>query len=275
MYSWRVALFASFLMMFLVVTACVPLEVAVESSDTGDAMPAESAEGEVEHVIHWGYEGEGGPENWGDLNSDYEVCGTGMEQSPIDLTDAELMDLENIGFSYRESAINILNNGHTIQIKYDEGSSIDINGQSFELLQFHFHAPSEHAVNGQLYPAEMHLVHADNEGRLAVVGVLIAEGAENPAFAPVWENLPHEETEAIATGMIVNAADLLPTQQVFYRYNGSLTTPPCSQGVLWSVMESPVEMSAQQIGAFTDIFQGTNRPVQPINTRTLQLDTTP
>ena len=162
-----------------------------------------------------------------------------------------------------------------MQVNYDDGSSIEINDTVYTLKQFHFHAPSEHAADGTLYPAEMHLVHQDANKNLAVVGVFIAEGAENAAFAPVWENLPAEKTDPIATGMTVNATSLLPAEQVIYRYNGSLTTPPCSQGVLWSVMETPVEMSAEQIAMFTAIFEGNNRPLQPLNDRALQLDDTP
>ncbi|MCP4358533.1 MAG: carbonic anhydrase family protein [Chloroflexi bacterium] len=253
------------LMMVLVLAACSTSEPATET-----------AEHEEEHAIHWDYEGEGGPEHWRKLEDGaYELCGIGVEQSPIDLTSPTMTDLENIAFDYGKMDVHILNNGHTIQVNHDEGSSIEINGRTYNLLQFHFHAPSEHAVNGTLYSAEMHLVHTDADGNLAVVGVFIAEGAENAAYTPVWDNLPSEKTEAIATGMSVNAVDLLPAEQVVYRYNGSLTTPPCSEGVLWSVMESPVEMSAQQITAFTDIFEGTNRPVQPLNDRDLQLDETP
>ncbi len=228
-----------------------------------------------EHAVHWGYEGDGGPEHWAELEEAYQLCGTGVEQSPVDLTSAAMFDLVNITFDYTDSNVNILNNGHTIQVNYDEGSSIDVDGHPYNLLQFHFHAPSEHAVDGTLYPAEMHLVHADEDGNLAVVGVFIAEGEENPAFVPVWDNLPAEETDALATGMMVNAADLLPTEQVFYRYNGSLTTPPCSEGVLWSVMETPIELSTEQIAAFTAIFEGNNRPLQPLNDRDLQMDDTP
>ena len=251
-----------------------PTEVpAVEAPAEEEAVEEEPVA--EEHAVHWGYEGEGGPDHWVDLEAAYEACGIGVEQSPIDLTAVAMSDLENIVFDYSETAVNILNNGHTIQVNYDEGSSIEINDNTYNLLQFHFHSPSEHAADGTLYPAEMHLVHADADGNLAVVGVFIAEGAENAAFTPVWDNLPAEETEAIATGMMVNATDLLPAEQTIYRYNGSLTTPPCSEGVLWSVMESPVEMSAAQISLFTDIFEGNNRPLQPLNDRDLQLDETP
>ena len=259
----------AFLLLILIATACN------QAGETQTSATEEAHENGNDHAVHWGYEGEGSPEHWADLDADYEACGVGIEQSPIDLTGSTTADLANIAFNYAESNVNILNNGHTIQVNYDEGSSAEIDGQTYNLLQFHFHAPSEHAVDGTLYSAEMHLVHADADGNLAVVGVLIAEGAENAAFTPVWDDLPTKEMEAMATGMMVNATALLPTEQMIYRYNGSLTTPPCSEGVLWSVMETPVEMSAEQIAAFTAIFEGTNRPVQPLNDRDLQMDNTP
>ncbi|MCA9971534.1 MAG: carbonic anhydrase family protein [Anaerolineales bacterium] len=224
---------------------------------------------------HFAYEGEDGPENWAELSAHYETCATGQAQSPIDLTSANLENLENIVFEYGETAVNILNNGHTIQVDQIQGSQIIIGGDNYQLAQFHFHAPSEHVVDGQPYPIEMHLVHRSASGKLAVVGVLIQEGAENGAFAPVWAHLPAEEMGINATGATVQLADLLPADQTVYRYSGSLTTPPCSEDVLWSVMHQPVEMSAAQIAAFTDIIAGNNRPVQPLNARTLTLDETP
>ena len=228
-----------------------------------------------EHEAAWAYEGENSPEHWGDLKIEFATCGTGNEQSPIDLTAASSVDLENITFAYQDSEVTILHNGHTIQVNYDEGSHIEIDGQQFELLQFHFHSPSEHVVDGASFSAEMHLVHADAEGNLAVVGVLIAEGEENTAFAPVWDNLPDHATDPTATGVRILATDLLPAEPLVYRYNGSLTTPPCSEGVLWSVMANPIEMSAEQIDMFTNILEGNNRPLQPLNPRELQLDQTP
>lgn len=222
--------------------------------------------------VHWEYEGEGAPDNWGDLNDEYELCGTGVEQSPIDLHNATEIELENIDFSYTASAVNILNNGHTIQLNYDEGSNIVLNGVTYSLLQFHFHAPSEHTVDGESYPLEMHLVHADADGNLAVVGVLIEEGEENAALQEVWNMLPTEKSDVEETDLMIDAMALLPEDQQLYRYAGSLTTPPCSEGVVWSVMASPIQFSAEQIKTFTDIFANTNRPVQPIFDRALQID---
>lgn len=224
---------------------------------------------------HFAYEGEDSPENWAELSDHYEACGLGQEQSPIDLTAAAMTDLPNIAFAYGATPVYILNNGHTIQVDKIEGNSIQIDGVPFNLLQFHFHAPSEHTVDGQSYPIEMHLVHRAADGRLAVVGVLVAEGAENSAFVPVWDHLPEEENGTNVTGATVQVADLLPADQTIYRYDGSLTTPPCSENVIWSVMKSPVEMSAEQIAALTALMEGNNRPLQPLNERSLQFDQTP
>lgn len=228
---------------------------------------------------HFEYQGEAGEDEtqeWAELSEHYETCATGQAQSPIDLTSAAPADLENVVFAYGETAVTIINNGHTIQVDRITGSQITLNSVDYQLKQFHFHAPSEHTLDGQSFPIEMHLVHKSADGKLAVVGVFITEGAENPAFAPVWSHLPNEESPGlIATGATVQVAGLLPAEQTIYRYSGSLTTPPCSENVTWSVMSQPVEMSAGQIATFTAIISGNNRPVQPVNEQGLQVDTTP
>lgn len=233
-------------------------------------------EEEAEHTaVHWTYEGEEGPEHWGDLSQDYALCSTGREQSPINLTNAEASDLQDIIFEYKSSAVKILNNGHTVQVNYDTGSFIAINGTRYQLIQFHFHVPSEHSVEGELKAMEMHLVHKADDESLAVVGVMINIGAENEAFASVWDNLPAEESpETTIAGATVDAASLLPDTLTYYTYPGSLTTPPCSEKVTWLVLTTPIEMSAEQIEAFEAIVELNNRPVQPLNERDLQEDTT-
>ena len=224
---------------------------------------------------HWGYKGETGPEHWAELRDNYETCALGQQQSPIDLTGTGLADLENITFEYGATPVQILNNGHTIQVDKIENNRMVLSSTTYPLLQFHFHAPSEHTVSGKSYPLEMHLVHKLDSGAYAVVGVFIVEGAENSAFAPVWAHLPGEVSGATPTGMSVNVAELLPADHVYYTYNGSLTTPPCGQEVTWLVMKEPVEMSADQIAAFTAIITGNNRPTQPLHDREVKLDETP
>jgi carbonic anhydrase len=223
---------------------------------------------------HWTYEGEEGPEHWGALDTAYAACATGVEQSPIDLTSAEAFDLVDVQTDYHESALTILNNGHTIQANYDAGSAMTVNGDTYELKQFHFHTPSEHTIDGEAFPLEVHFVHADADGHLAVIGVMLVEGdADNAAFAPVFDAMPAEEAEAEAVeGAQIDANAMLPENQLYYTYRGSLTTPPCSEGVRWIVMTTPVELSAAQIEAFHAIFELNARPVQPLNTRGLLLD---
>ncbi len=217
----------------------------------------------------WSYGGETGPEAWADLKSEYSAC-KGSQQSPIDIVPKQALesDLSKIKFNWSDSTLQVKNNGHTIQANYDEGSSIKVNGDKFDLLQFHFHAPSEHALNGKLYDMEAHFVHKADNGELAVVGVFFKEGKENKALAPIWENMPHQiETKSIA-GIKINGEDLLPRDtKEYFHYMGSLTTPPCSEVVNWYVLAEPIEASKEQIEAFSKVIHANNRPVQPLNRR--------
>jgi len=222
--------------------------------------------------VHWGYEGETGPDAWGSLDPFYTACSEGKQQSPIDITMLALQTLEDINFHYEPTALTILNNGHTIQVNYDDGSFVEFGGNRYALVQFHFHTPSEHSFAGQLAAKEMHLVHENAEGNLAVVGVMINEGKKNAALAPVWEHLPAEEGQKQTFDVRVNVLDLLPAQHQTYRYSGSLTTPPCSENVTWFMMTNPIEMSISQLKAFKQIFQLNNRPVQPLNDREIVMD---
>jgi carbonic anhydrase len=225
---------------------------------------------------HWTYEGAEGPEHWGELDEAFALCGIGKSQSPIDVTNASVEDLANLSFHYQPSEVNILNNGHTVQVNYDSGSYMELDGVRYDVLQFHHHAPSEHALNGKLYAAEFHIVHKNADGGLAVVGILVEEGAENPAFAAYINNLPVEKSDVKDAGVTIDVADFLPTIQTTYRYSGSLTTPPCSEGVKWNLLTTPIEMSAAQLTALENLFEhGNNRPVQPLLDRTLVEDNTP
>ncbi len=183
---------------------------AQNEEEMGESNDAEETQDDDTHeVVHWGYEGEGGPEHWGKIDPAYELCGTGVEQSPIDVTNAAPEDLVDIVFDYSDTAVNILNNGHTVQINYDQGSFIEADGKVYNLLQFHFHSPSEHELDGNLTTAEMHLVHQSDDGAYAVVGVMITEGDENPAFADIWANMPDEESDVeTVEGLAINALDL-------------------------------------------------------------------
>ena len=167
----------------------------------------------------------------------------------------------------------VVNNGHTIQVDFDDGDSLSIGDERFKLVQFHFHAPSEHTVAGRSLPMEVHLVHRSDSGVFAVVGVLIAEGRHNPAYDPIWEHLPREtEAHESLAELTIDLEELLPKRRLAFRYIGSLTTPPCSEGVRWFVLAEPVELSAEQIAAFAAIYDHNNRPTQPLHGRSLVLE---
>jgi carbonic anhydrase len=225
--------------------------------------------------VHWSYEGDTGPEHWGSLSPDFATCAKGVEQSPVDIPANAPLNPADLTFSYQPSAVTIFNNGHTIQVNYDPGSSLTLNGVKYDLVQFHFHTASEHAIGGQHEPMEIHFVHRNAQGGLAVVGVLLKSGGENPTYAPIFQNLPPQASQpAPVAGAAVDANQLLPAQHTYWRYNGSLTTPPCTEGVKWLVMNTPVEVSDAQIAAFTNIFKNDKRPVQPFNARTFLVPTT-
>ncbi|MEE9303253.1 MAG: carbonic anhydrase family protein [Thiotrichaceae bacterium] len=221
------------------------------------------------HKAHWGYQGKVGPSNWAQLSPEYSGC-TGQNQSPVNLTGFIESDLAPIAFHYEDGGNEIINNGHTVQVNYDVGSYITVDGVQFNLAQFHFHAPSENHINGKSYPLEAHLVHQDRHGNLAVVAVMFTEGAENEELAKTWSYMPKHKDEKHALSPALNVSDLLPENRDHYRFNGSLTTPPCSEGVRWFVMKSSVSASKAQIETFSDVLRHpNNRPLQAINARSV------
>ncbi len=220
--------------------------------------------------VEWGYEAENEPEVWGRLSPEFVLCAEGTHQSPIDLANPKAAKLPAVIFNYRPTALSIRNNGHTIEAGFSAENWIEVGGARYELLQFHFHAPGEHTVAGKSFDMEMHLVHQDENGTLSVIGVLIEQGAENAAFAPLWYHLPAVPGAAHSSEAVtINAEDLLPGARHAYRYDGSLTTPPCSEGVKWFVLTTPVELSEAQIAAFRAIIHGNNRPTQSLGRREL------
>lgn len=230
---------------------------------------ASSVTSAAEHAVHWGYSGENGPENWASLTPEFSAC-TGKNQTPVNLTGFIKADLKPLKFNYKVGGSQILNNGHTVQVVYDAGSTVVIDGVEYSLKQFHFHAPSENEIKGQSFPLEAHFVHADKDGNLAVVAVMFKEGKENPALAKLWAHMPAKEGDKIALSPADNALDLFPQNHAYYRFNGSLTTPPCSEGVRWFVMKKPVSASKAQIDAFKNVMtHPNNRPLQPVNARVI------
>ena len=217
----------------------------------------------------WGYAGDAGPQNWSKVSPDYRTC-AGRNQSPVNLTDFIEADLPPITFNYVKGAENIVNNGHTVQVNFDKRSSISIDGMTFRLLQYHFHAPSENHINGKSYPMEAHFVHSDKDGNLAVIALMFEEGAENKSLTKVWEYMPEKTDDRNALTDVVSANELLPKSRDYYRFNGSLTTPPCSEGVRWLVLKEPVYASKKQIDDFRHVMHHpNNRPIQATNARVI------
>jgi len=231
---------------------------------------------------HWTYSGEEGPAHWAALSPGFSACAEGRRQSPVDIRATSSASLPKLRSDFGPAALRIahhehvadsLNNGHTIQVSYSPGETLTVGDATYDLVQYHFHSPSEHTVEGKQYPMEMHLVHQSASGGLAVIGVLFEEGAHNAAFDPVWSNLPKSKgTQIHLEHVKVDVDALLPPTRTTYRYDGSLTTPPCSEGVKWFVMTTPVQLSAAQIAAFTALVKDNNRPVQPLNGRVVATD---
>ncbi|OGH00014.1 MAG: hypothetical protein A2557_01230 [Candidatus Lambdaproteobacteria bacterium RIFOXYD2_FULL_56_26] len=220
---------------------------------------------------HWSYQGEGGPEHWGELSPEFAACKTGKEQSPINIVATETADLPALVITYKPTPLAMENNGHTIKLDVAPGSTLTVGDSAFDLLQFHFHLPSEEMINGKAYDLVAHLVHQDKAGKLGVVAILFTVGAENPVLAQFWGQLPKAGGEKVsdpAKSLDLNA--LLPKNLGYYGFTGSLTTPPCSEGVAWHVLKTPVEFSAAQKAAFAALYSGNARPVQPQNARVVK-----
>jgi carbonic anhydrase len=214
------------------------------------------------HAPHWSYEGEGGPDTWGRLKPEFAKCATGTRQSPIDIRDGIRVELDPVAFDYRPSNFRVVDNGHTVQVNVAAGNSIEVTGRRYELVQFHFHRPSEERIEGRQFDMVAHLVHKDPDGRLAVVAVLLDRGSAHPLVQLVWNNLPLEQNVEVPARSAIDLNHLLPTTRRYYTYMGSLTTPPCSEGVLWMVMQQPVTLSAEQIDVFSRLYPMNARPVQ-------------
>jgi len=219
---------------------------------------------------HWGYSGPEGPEHWGALDPAYATCSQGKNQSPVNLTGMIESSLSPIAINYQSGGNEILNNGHTIQVSYKPGSTITVAGHQFELKQLHFHSPGENTIEGHSYPMEAHFVHADKGGNLAVIAVMYKTGKKNAELEKAWGHMPENAGEKNALAEHVNAGKLLPHDHDYYRFNGSLTTPPCSEGVWWLVMKHYDTASKEQIDEFAQtMHHPNNRPLQPLNARVI------
>ncbi|QKJ85417.1 carbonic anhydrase [Paramixta manurensis] len=217
---------------------------------------------------HWSYEGQGSPEHWGDLNASWEMCKNGQFQSPIDIRQPVNGNLPALEINLHTKSQSIVNNGHTVQIVVDDDDDFMLDNQAYHLKQFHFHTPSENRIEGQTFPLEAHFVHANQNGELAVVAVMFTEGAENPAITAILNNLPAKLNDVKALQKPLNLSALFPADKHYYRYSGSLTTPPCSEGVTWLVMRNNVTLSPSQLSMFVNALKhANNRPLQPLHGR--------
>lgn len=226
------------------------------------AAPAQAGD------IHWGYDGKDGAAGWAALSPDFGPCASGHDQSPIDLSAAVPADAGAATTDWTPGPLALLNNGHTIQVNVAPGSAMTVAGARYQLLQYHLHHPSEHTIDGVHHPLEIHFVHRNDAGRLAVLGVMMKAGAANPELEKILAAMPDKPApEAAVAGVTVDPRGMLPKTGGFFRYSGSLTTPPCSEGVLWTVLATPVEASAEQIDRFARLFPLNARPVQPLHTR--------
>ena len=216
---------------------------------------------------HWSYQGAAGPQTWGGLKPEFSTCAKGQRQSPIDIRGGLAVDLDPVKFNYQASPFAVIDNGHTVQANIATGNAIEMGGKRFELQQFHFHRPSEERIDGRQFEMSLHLVHKDEQGRLAVVAVLFDKGPAQPAVQRVWNSLPLEKGEELAARVPLELADLLPTDRRYFTYMGSLTTPPCSEGVQWVVMRQPMTMSPEQIELFARMYPMNARPVQQASGR--------
>lgn len=244
-------------------------EVALTATGHRSAGPAATATAPQAHrpaavpdAGHWAYEGKTGPQAWGRLKAEYATCAGGQRQSPIDIRDGIGLELEPLQFDYRSGSFAVIDNGHTVQVNVPPGNSLEVMGRRYELLQFHFHRPSEEHIDGRRFELSVHLVHKDAQGRLAVLAVLLERGAAQPLLQTVWNHLPLEKNEEVAVRAPIDLGQLLPENRRYFTYMGSLTTPPCSEGVLWLVLQQPVQLSQQQIDIFAHLYPMNARPLQ-------------
>jgi carbonic anhydrase len=210
----------------------------------------------------WSHAGTTGPQAWGRLKPEYSLCAKGQRQSPIDIRDGIALDLEPLRIDYKPGGFGVIDTGHTVQVNLAPGNAIEVNGRRWELQQFHFHRPSELRIDGRQFEMDVQLVHRDAEGRSAVLTVLLERGVAQPLLQTVWNHLPLEKNEENAARTLIDPAQLLPTDGRYYTFMGSLTAPPCSEGVLWLVMMQPVQVSTPQIDVFARLYPMNARPVQ-------------
>ncbi|WDJ94111.1 carbonic anhydrase [Xanthomonas campestris] len=246
--------------------------VAMAQTVLPDATPVHAHETTQHDGHEWGYTGPEGAEHWAELAKENALCGNGQQNSPIDLKDAIDATLGKLQLDYGAVPLVVRNTGHSIQLDLHAGGTMRVGGKQYDALQLHFHHPSEHLLNGRRFPMEAHIVHQGPDGTLGVLAIFFETGKANPAFQRVLDAMPNDknQTRQVADAL-VHASDFLPpaTQRSFYRYEGSLTTLPCSETVDWVVLSQPVQVSREQINAFERVYPFNARPLQPLDRRFL------
>ncbi|MEJ2374762.1 MAG: carbonic anhydrase [Pseudolabrys sp.] len=215
----------------------------------------------------WGYEGAHGPDHWGEIDAASKVCGAGTQQSPIDIEHPIKAQLPPIKIAWHDRCKTIVNNGHTIQLDVVPGSTLAMGNDAYALVQFNFHHPSEHTIAGKTYPMEAHFVHRNDDGTLAVLAVMLKAGSSNTVFKKIVETMPRQAGPAVAADKAIDPHALLPSERGYYRYAGSLTTPPCSEVVNWVLLREPIVVAQADIDAFAKVFPMNARPVQNLDRR--------
>ena len=228
--------------------------------------PACATTGFAAEGPHWSYEGESGPDKWGSLGGDGNVCSAGSQQSPVVITASVRANLPRLDIAWTRRPDTIVNNGHTIQLNFSEGARLRVGSDTYNLVQFHFHHPSEHLIDGQSTPMEVHFVHAMPSGALGVVGILMKAGRNNPMFARIVATMPTQEGPPVRAEAI-DPNGFLPVRRGYFRYAGSLTTPPCAETVAWMLLTDPIDVAAADIDKFAKLFPMNARPAQKLNRR--------
>ena len=253
-----------------------PAPVAATPVQTDEKKPKNSKKAKEEPPPpppppHWGYTGKSGPEKWGSLGQEYATCDLGKRQSPIDIPKTILADLPAIDFAYKRVPLSIIDNGHSIRVDTAEAGAITVDGESYALVQIHFHKPGEEKIGGKSYAMSAHLVHQSSAGKLAVIAVMMEAGKEHSLIRTLWTNLPLEKNKAITRPEVkIEPSQLIPAKRGYYTFSGSLTTPPCTEDVLWLVLKTPIQVSKEQLAGFGSIYKNNARPVQAVNARTIK-----
>jgi len=252
--------------------------IKVAASAPNDTAPARrkssgmSARGAAKTAAGgtWSYSGETGPEHWARLRSDYALCGSGKRQSPIDIRDSIGVSLDPIEFDYKASSFGVIDTGRTVRVNLTPGNFIEVLGRRYQLEHIEFRQPAEERIHGRQFDMGAQLVHKDAEGRTAIIAVLLDRGAEQPVIQSVWNNLPLEKGEEVPARSGIDVSALLPSDRRYFTYMGSMTTPPCKEGVLWMVMKNPVAISSDQLAIFSRLYRTNARPVQPTSGRLIK-----